>query len=76
MKEPAKEIKLSDGRVVKMRKPKVRDNRAVSHIENEIDKEVAMFANLTGLSEEEIDNLYLSDYTKLQEAYVGLATGE
>ncbi len=71
-----KEIKLSDGKIVKMRKPKVKDFRAVANIENETEKEIALFANLTGLSKEEIDELYMSDYTKLQEAYVGLAIGE
>jgi len=71
-----KKITLSDGRVIEMRKPKVKDKRAVANIENEADEEVALFANLTGLAEEEIDELYLEDYSKLQEAYVGLAIGE
>jgi len=32
------EIKLSDGRVIKMRKPKVRDMRIVSDVDNEVEK--------------------------------------
>jgi hypothetical protein len=71
-----KEIKLSDGRIVKMRKPKVKDSRAVSDRKDEADKEIALFANLTGLSEEEIGELYLTDYALLQEAYVDLAIGK
>ena len=62
-----KEIKLSDGRVVKMRKPKVRDMRAVANIENEIERELHLVSNLTGLSVEELDDLSLDDYRKLQE---------
>ena len=62
-----KEIKLSDGRVVKMRKPKVRDMRAVANIKNEIERELHLVSNLTGLSVEELDDLSLDDYRKLQE---------
>ena len=42
-----KEIKLSNGAVIKMRKPKVRDLRAVADIENEIEKEMKLIGNLT-----------------------------
>ncbi len=71
-----KEVILNNGKKIEMRKPKVRDIRAVSHIDNEEEREIKLFANLTGLSVEEIEGLYLDDYAKLQEAYVGLASGK
>lgn len=76
--EPKKEqeIKLGSGQKIIMRKPKVKDNRAVAHIENDSEREIALFSNLTGLSIEEIDELYMSDYAKLQEVYMALAIGE
>ena len=63
-----KEIKLSDGRVIKMRKPKVRDMRMVADVENEVEKEMKLIGNLTNLTFEEIDEMDLDDYKKLQEA--------
>ena len=62
------EIKLNDGRVIKMRKPKVRDMRMVGDIENEIEKEMRLIGNLTNLTFEEIDEMDLDDYKKLQKA--------
>ena len=66
-----KEIKLSDGRVVKMRKPKVRDMRIVANEENEIEKEIKLISNLTNLTIEELDDMDLENYRKLQEALMG-----
>ena len=63
-----KEIKLSDGKVIKMRKPKVRDMRIVGDIENEVEKEMKLIGNLTNMTFEEIDEMELDDYKKLQEA--------
>jgi hypothetical protein len=65
------EIKLSDGRVIKMRKPKVRDMRMVADIENEIEKEIKLISNLTNLTFDELDEMDLDDYKKLQEALMG-----
>lgn len=62
------EIKLSDGRVIKMRKPKVRDMRIVSDVDNEVEKEMRLIGNLTNMTFEEIDEMDLDDYKKLQEA--------
>ena len=62
------EIKLSDGRVIKMRKPKVRDMRIVADVENEIEKEMKLISNLTNLTFEELDDMDLDDYKKLQKA--------
>ena len=71
-----REIILSDGKKVEMRKPKVRDIRAVAHIETEEERELELFANLTGLNKDEMEDMYLEDYSKLQDAYMGLARGK
>jgi len=64
-------ITLSDDKRVTMREPKVRDIRAVSSIASEEEKEIALISNLTGMMEEEIDDLSLADYAKLQDALSG-----
>lgn len=61
-----KNIELSTGKKVEMREPKVRDMRIVSKFTDEVEKEINLVANLTGLTTAEIDELSLSDYGKLQ----------
>lgn len=61
------EIKLSNGKTINMRKPKVRDLRAVANIKNEMEQEIQLISNLTGLSTDEIDDMDFADYKKLQE---------
>ena len=60
------EIKMSDGSVVKMRRPKVKDTLAVAKISNVGEQEVALIANLTMQTVEDISELYLYDYALLQ----------
>lgn len=60
-----KKIEIN-GKEVTVREPKVRDVRAVAHLQNEEEKEVHLIANITGLSVDEIDDLGLKDYKKLQ----------
>lgn len=60
-------IKLGN-QEVKMRKPLVRDVRAICDITNDFEREIAMIANLTGMSINEIDNLELGDLALLQGA--------
>ncbi len=62
-----KKIKLSDGKVVQMRSPKVRDVRAVGHIKDPEEREYNLISNLTGMSLDEIDDLEVKDFTKLDE---------
>jgi len=62
-----KEIKLKD-KIVKMRAPKVRDLKMVNHIEDEIEKEENLIANLTGISVDELDEMDIAEYKKLQKA--------
>jgi len=63
-----KKIKLNNGTEVTMREPKVRDMRLVNGIENELDREISMLANLCEMSEDEIDDLSGKDFKKLDEA--------
>jgi hypothetical protein len=70
-----KEVQLSGGTTVVMRAPKVRDIRAVSHIDDDAEREMTLLANLTGKSMDELDELLYADYRKLQEAYDFLASG-
>lgn len=62
----AKNIELSTGKKVEMREPKVRDMRIVSKFTDEVEKEINLVANLTGLTTAEIDEMSLGDYGLLQ----------
>ena len=66
-----KEIKLSTGETIKMREPKVRDMMMVKDVQNDIDREIELLANITEKTEEELYDLSLSDYSQLQEAFKG-----
>jgi len=59
-------IKLNNGQIIKMRKPKVRDMRIVGEIENEVEKEIKLISNLTNMTTDELDDMDLDDYKKLQ----------
>jgi len=63
-----KEIKLSNGKTIKMREPKVRDMKIISNIKNELEKELALIVNLTEMTPNEIDELGLKDFNKIDEA--------
>ena len=60
-------VKLSTGKIVEMREPKVRDMRIVSAFKDEVEKEINLIANLTGITLDEIDELSLKDYGLFQE---------
>ena len=59
-------VKLSTGVEVEMREPVVRDMRIVSTYKDEVEKELNLIGNLTGLTADEIDELSLKDYGLLQ----------
>jgi len=59
-------VKLSTGVEVDMREPVVRDMRIVSTYKDEVEKELNLIGNLTGLTADEIDELSLKDYALLQ----------
>jgi predicted DNA-binding protein (UPF0251 family) len=61
-------ITLSDGKVVEIREPLVRDIRAVKEFKENEEKEIRLIGNLTNLTIEELDALALKDYGKLQKA--------
>ena len=63
-----KEIKLSDGRTIKMREPKVRDMKIAGEKKNKIDEELTLIGNLSGLSPDEVEDLTMKDYSSLQKA--------
>ena len=63
-----KKIKLSDGKTIEMREPKVRDMRVVARETNEQEQEIKLISNLTGLTAEEMDDLSLKDYARFGEA--------
>ena len=59
-------VKLSTGVEVEMREPVIRDMRIVSTYKDEVEKELNLIGNLTGLTADEIDELSLKDYALLQ----------
>jgi hypothetical protein len=59
-------IILSTNVEIEMREPKVRDMRIVSDITDEVEKEIKLLGNLTGLTSDELDDLSLKDYGLLQ----------
>ena len=64
-------ITLSDGRVVEMREPKVRDIKAVNNITDEFEKEIALIGNLTEMAPTEVEELSMADFSKLDGALQG-----
>ena len=63
-----KTIKLNSGETIQMREPKVKDMKIVNGIDNEFDRELAMIVNLTGKTPNEIDELSMKDFSKVDEA--------
>lgn len=54
------------------RAPKVKDMRkAQQAASDDAGQELHLFAILTGVNPEDLEEMYLSDYRKLQEAYSG-----
>ena len=58
---------------IQLRRPKVRDRLAVEKMSaNQAEKEVRFIANLCELAPDEIEELDMADYTKLQETVSGV----
>ena len=55
--------------VIKMRRARVGDMRAVGSLKNEVEQELGLFARLTGLVPEDLDLLDWQDYQKLQRSF-------
>jgi hypothetical protein len=64
-------IKLSDGKEIQMREPKVKDMKLVSNIADEFEKELALIVNLTGLTPDEVEDLSMKDFNKIDEVLKG-----
>lgn len=62
-----KEILLKDKSKIEIRKPKVRDIKAVEHIEKVFEKEVALLSNLTGKTIAELDDMDWDEYNPMSE---------
>lgn len=59
-----------------VRRAKVKDIRKMSEHKNDADKEMHLLSALTGLVPEDLDNLDISDYAKLQEVMKDMAVGK
>ena len=59
------DITLSDGTVITMRKPTLRDIKAINNIEDPLVKESTLIANLSGKTMGELDDMGFDDYSLL-----------
>ena len=59
------DITLSDGTVITMRKPTLRDIKAINNIEDPLVKESTLIANLSGKTMRELDDMGFDDYSLL-----------
>ena len=66
-----KDIKLANGTTVQMREPKVKDVRAVSFEKNEEERTYLLISNLTGISNDELNELSFKDFRKLDKELQG-----
>jgi hypothetical protein len=56
--------------VIQLRRPKVRDMLSVEKsVDNDAEKEIQLFSNLSELSPDNLLELDMADYAKLQKAY-------
>lgn len=69
-----KVIELSTGSKIEMREPKVRDMMTAGEETNAEKKEVLMIANLCNLTFDEVADMNLKDYKKLQDAMLGFVS--
>lgn len=67
-------ITLSDGKIIEMRRPKVRDMNLVKKLQDDSEREQTLIMNLAEMSQEELENLDIYDYRLLQEELVGFTS--
>ncbi len=70
----SKVIVLGNGESITMREPKVRDMMTAGEETNAEKKEVLMIANLCNLTFDEVADMNLKDYKKLQDAMLGFVS--
>lgn len=59
-----------------LNRPKAKDLRAVGQFKDDAEREIHLFARLTGLMVEDIEELDLSDYAQLQKAFQEMVMGK
>jgi len=69
--ETTSKVELSNGKIVDIREPKVRDVRAVSFEKNEEERTYLLISNLTGLSNDELNDLSFKDFKILEKKLQG-----
>lgn len=57
-----------ENKTINLREPKLKDIRAVSFEKNEEEKTYLLVSNLTGLSDDELNELSIKDFKKITEA--------
>lgn len=62
-----KDIILKDKTVIKMRKPKLRDIKAINDIEDPLLKESTLISNISGIAPDKLDDMDFDDYALLSE---------
>ncbi|MDP8162804.1 phage tail assembly protein [Phocoenobacter skyensis] len=61
---------------LEMRRAKAKDLRKMQMQKNEADQEVFLYANLTNLTFEDIDEMDIADYHKLQKEFKSMTKGK
>lgn len=72
-------VRLATGETLtelKLRRPRVGDLRAVAHLSGDAEQELAIFARITGLVPEDLDELDLADYKQVQDWFRRSQEGE
>lgn len=72
-------ITLGDGQKITqftMRRAKAKDLRKIQAHKNEAEQEFLLFASLTNSTIEDIEELDLADYQKLQDAFKSMTSGK
>ncbi len=67
-------IELSTGKILEMRRPKVKDMNMIKDIKDDLEREQALIMNLAELSKDELEDMDIYDYTLLQKELVGFTS--
>lgn len=73
---PIKDGQGNEIKVLNIRRAKAKDLRRMQQKENAADQEFFLIAQLTGLVPEDIDELDVADYTKVQTALTEMMKGK
>ena len=67
-------IELSTGKILEMRRPKVKDMNMIKDIKDDLEREQELIMNLAELSKDELEDMDIYDYTLLQKELVGFTS--